>query len=690
MMDAPNRNCGCVDRSAPLARDVAQRQTLGPCDAIDRTGIVDLSEVLALHAHRRTLVSRPIESKGSGCIPTTEKRPRWTLDGAGDPDDDREGGCDNPDETPPIDERDLPPPGSKEPAPLPCEEDRAEIRRLVAAIRRPQLQRSPGSTAISSKAQDFPQANTGPGCAADRAAPFSLNQEICVTERPPLDVDTMLLPNALPIAEDCLDAIWAAWITINRVLACTKRIQFQWWHASGLPATKNPSDFLGTLPFGIDPTVIITQIAKLICLAGARLTGGVSYDGTTPPRMQFIPVALPCGGAIPDVRILGDGIVVCSGWPNSADRPRTTLTAALMGTTAPEISLEVARWVHARHEQFGNLESTAFNGWDMRPDASRVPMLERRHRYEYVVTKDWERDRIRRAWDGSWLWVEAGWRFLFRAGLIYRALAESEGKAAAEQTLRELWQMGGDHELNDLSVGKPYILPRGTSRGPLDSAYASTNIDRYNVSLQTWFGPYSNTRFLTVFWTITALASRYQGHHFQMYMADMLWHTKFHAVRWGKRPYSHPTGEIYLKNDFFKHKGEKYRHETICHEMLHYLVKSAHGGRPRDVFNPACSDGDNHKCYGYEDAVDLAATGGWEAVKNVDNYVGWLFYRYLRWRGDWPPSTDLAPGDPYVEDPISDEAFSEAGFDEPGGVSWSLLTDVRDLMFDSAWEPFGV
>lgn len=688
MMDAPNRNCGCADRSAPLAPDVAQRQTMGPCDAIDRTGIVDLSEVLALHAHRRTLVSRPIESKGSGCIPTTEKRPRWTLDGAGDPDDDREGGCDNPDETPPIDERDLPPPGSKEPAPVLCEEDRAEIRRLVEAIRRTRLQRSPGSTAISSKAQDFPQANTGPGCATDRAAPFFLNQEICVTERPPLDVDTMLLPNALPIAEDCLDAIWAAWITINRVLACTTRIQFQWWHASGLPAAKNPSDFLGTLPFGIDPTVIITQIAKLICLAGARLTGGVSYDGTTPPRMQFIPVALPCGGDVPDVRILGDGIVVCSGWPTSAGRPRTTLTAALL-TGALEVSLdifEVARWIHARHEEFSNLKSTAFTEWDLRPDASRIPMLERYHRYEYVVTKDWERDRIRRAWDGSWLWVEAGWRFLYRAGLIYRALAESDGKAAAEQALHDLWRMGGDHD--EIGAVKPYNGPRGTSRGTLDNAYSNAEMG-YSVSLETWFGPYSNARFLTVWWTVTALASRYQNRYPNEHMSTVMWHTKFHAVRWGKRPYSHPTGEIWLRNDFFKYEGEKYRHQAICHEMLHFLVKSTNGGRPRDIYNPACTDGDNHKCYGDKNAVMLAATGDWEALKNVDNYSEWLFRRYLRWRGDWPPSSDAAPADPYVEDPISDAAFIENGLGEPRRVSWVLLEEVRNLMFGSDWEPFG-
>ncbi|MFV8751670.1 hypothetical protein ACNOYE_14085 [Nannocystaceae bacterium ST9] len=690
---------------------------MGICDDIDRTGIVDISEVVSLLAHRRS-ASNSMESRegrGTGCTGKPRERPRWTLNLSVTPSD-PEGECDTPGETPPIAEIDLPPPGAKDPAPTLCEEDRAATRRLIAAIRRTSRRRSPhgsaqgsGGMAVDAKVgttpdgldikyQGFPQEYAGTGCVTDRDAPHSLNQAICSGLCPPLDVDSMALPEAVPYAEDCLEAIWSAWITINRVLDCTKRIQVQWWNASSL-SSKNPKDFLGELPDGLESPPI-ERIAKHICLAGARLTRGVSFDGTTPPELRFVRRLWACGSGDPaDVRLVGDEVQVCAGWPNlppgPAATPKTSLTAALLQSDAlgpvnplPIDVVELARWIHARHGEFGDLRSTTFNEWDLRPDASRKPMLERMHPYNYVVTKGWERDRIRRAWDGSWRWVEAAWRFLFRAGLIYRDLAEAQGEAVAEQALRDLWRMGGNHDPMDFSVGRAYIGPEGIPRCPFDAAYADYDRDSYNVSLQTWFGSYSNTRFLTVWWVITALASRYQGRFPDDFMSNVMWRTKFHAVRWGKRSVSYPTGEIWLKNNFFK-GDEDYCHRNLCHEMMHYLVKSTNGGRPRDIYNPACTDDEHHKCYGDDNAVMLATTGDWEAVKNVDNYRGWLFQRYLRWCDDWPPSTDRASGDPYVGDPISDEVFFDEGFDEPGRVSWSLLLEVRDRMFDSNWEPFG-
>ncbi len=88
MMDSPTRPCGCSDASVtPAQPERAQRPIATSCDTVDRTGIVDISELLSLQAHRRTLVSPPTESKGSGCVPTVQNRPRWTFDRAYSVDD---------------------------------------------------------------------------------------------------------------------------------------------------------------------------------------------------------------------------------------------------------------------------------------------------------------------------------------------------------------------------------------------------------------------------------------------------------------------------------------------------------------------------------------------------------------------------------------------------------------------------
>lgn len=170
------------------------------------------------------------------------------------------------------------------------------------------------------------------------------------------------------------------------------------------------------------------------------------------------------------------------------------------------------------------------------------------------------------------------------------------------------------------------------------------------------------------------------------YMSRDMWRTKFHSVKWGKRAVSYPSGEIWFKNNF-RQGTDNNRALSMCHEMMHYLLQGTEGGRPRDVFNPACSF-ENTKCYGDSDAVKLAATGDWEAVKNVDNYRGWLYRRYLRWCGDWPPAADTHPGDVYHEDPISDIDWEMEGYDEPSKVSWTPLLEIRNQMLGSDWKPF--
>lgn len=670
-------------------------------------------------------------------------------------------GCDTSDETPFVDPDLFAPLGST-PEPEMTEADRCAIESLIKRSAFPG--QNPATTSSPELGVDKPillvpaglgvlkpqlapvvwtadtiKSSTTPpveGAASEIAAkplPTSnaapLGSPIGLISSDTLAVDMADINGLEHLVEGALFAITTAFITVKRIMACTKRQQIQWWRAVQrsepqfvLPGQNNPDvrprNYLGDTT--CDEITRIYDLGMVLALAGARLTAG-AYDGKFQPAYRFVRHSEPCDGQNRECHVQEDDeqILVCSDWGfRNPRRDVVALIAALVSGEFGVVNLEtdqvsdfhnaynIAEWVYDRHQQFGFVRCTSFREWDERPDSALFPQLEQYQAYKTNATKVTPPSRVNkiaRAWERGWKWVEAGWRYLYRMGLYYERLREGiegpwDSTIDPEQALVELWNFGGPYNwLSPLWEAQGYTRPTASRACTPEIDLCRDPSNSYRVSLSAYFGDYSHEKFLTVWWTITALAGRFQGSFPNAYMSSFMTHTTFHIELSAKRAYAWPDGAIFLRKDFFQDASgetsyndvELYRGRTIVHEMFHYLVKGANGGRPRDVWDPSCdSDHGNNKCYGEKDAISLARSNPKEAIKNVSNYTYWLYSRYRRWCGDWPPSTDVAPGERYYPDPISDEEFELFRFGHVNPSGWQMLRTVRDHLVGSDWKPF--
>ena len=269
------------------------------------------------------------------------------------------------------------------------------------------------------------------------------------------------------------------------------------------------------------------------------------------------------------------------------------------------------------------------------------------------------------AWRAVYWWVEAAFRFIYRLSVY-----ATQGNLDAIATM---WRFEGNTSQSQTPVNAtwynhPFAWPDRRFYHPPDPADLSVKYGSvYPVSMEAWFGPYAPRRLLTVAKVVLRLLGRFQEGG---YWRDNYFYAEPALVG---RPWTEITGKFqqHLTLQWLE-MSRLGQGLTLCHEMMHFLVRESKGGRPRDWDSAVCStEGvlNSWKCYDSENALALAQHDPSRAVGNIDNFRGWMYWRYYRWDGGWPVSADAdqASLGLWAPDPISDDDWHEFG-------TWDLDT----------------
>lgn len=420
--------------------------------------------------------------------------------------------------------------------------------------------------------------------------------------------------------------VYTTFQVLGFVLQQTERVRRQWW----CEAEPVIADALG--PYS---DWKLNALRAMFGVAGARLMGShflwFHYNDMT---VVMDPGA--CEKNKFDCRVDGDQLLLCVDFWNYTDTEKIeAVIAALLtepalagmgparNTTQPKYTeiynaYIVAAWARRRWLNNGgdvaDLGATGAVGyWDTRPMRTYERQLDLVHSYTTSPKSAIDHSQVRDAWDISWSWVEAAMRFLIRLSVLAKG---QDG----EEEIRTMWSFGD-------GIGAPLGGLNCTSwDNCANDPYCSpTEVD--DVSMETFFGPFTVSRLLWVTECIMALALRYQGTssakftHFKI-RPDVI---NLEYTAWAE-PWT--DGNIYLAHQFFLDANVQRRRTVIPHEMFHFLVYPHNAGVPSD--QRECGDG-NDRCYGFGGAMELVAKDPDLACTNIDNLVLWMCYRYLRW-----------------------------------------------------------
>jgi hypothetical protein len=481
---------------------------------------------------------------------------------------------------------------------------------------------------------------------------------------------TLMGPHSMdPIFNWVYESLHAAfWVIVFVRNQDSRRVRMQWW-CGAAPAA---GDTLG--PYSDER---LEALMWMFGVALARLHGGgfmtYVYDDLT-----IVQTMTSCQPYTFDCRVDVDAsqFRFCADFwsgmtPADEERRQDAIVAALI--TEPALNAraistnvgdprptgiadayEVAAWVRRRYVNELHIADPVISGrpgyWDTRPMLTYTPQWDLVRSYTTFPQGQQNHTQLREAWDISWRWVETAMRFLLRLSI----LAKEPGGSVK---VRDMWRYGLGAVLSNSGHN---CTTRASCTGDeyCEEGYFTTASDYDSkVSMEDYFGPFTRHRLVEVARTVWVLGLRYHGNH-------PFLHTKFEvnpAMKNIAPAWSEPLtgGDIVLAELFFKDANRQLRHETIPHEMLHFLLEEYGSGKPHDWWE--CGGGDLWKCYNFEGAMELVAKDPDKAISNVDNYIEWMRNRYRRWgSAAWPPRAD-APLDPWWEDPISDDAHHHLG-----------------------------
>jgi hypothetical protein len=402
-----------------------------------------------------------------------------------------------------------------------------------------------------------------------------------------------------------------------------------------------------------------------------------------------------------DCEVVGSELRVCNGWNNNytEQQREICLMAALLvnGVTTNRGALVVGHGDYTDDDENAELVKNAYNianwvkrrfakydwetrdpniFWDARPDKSYLPLFEARLPRVYHV---WPKSAIdhtqlRRAWDHSWCYAEAAFRFLYK--LTYMT----------ELQIICMWNFGTGLDpassVRFFSEERQRELIVDPNREVPPVAFSSSSVP----SMRNFFGVYSKRRFLTVYRVVLCLCLRYENNYDR---GNTHLQQKFRLYPGTGKGYgalSFPTGEVDLHKKWFDSDEDEYRAYTINHELMHYLIRWDGGGRPRDWKSPSlCSTTEGSKCYSIEECLALAAADDDRAHANNNNYAFWFLTRWQRWGGDWPPENAAGPNNDewqpdgiWHNDPIEDMDWGNHTYGSVAEIGWERLDVMED------------
>lgn len=492
------------------------------------------------------------------------------------------------------------------------------------------------------------------------------------------------------LIDDCFDYLYTAWVTVVAALASSRRVRRQWWYYRD-----NGADTPGWWVGRYGPAKL-QKLADALTIACARMTGGIYYNEHLPDLSYVIDMSTgACVTGTNDCEVAGSELRVCANFSHySAENQRIGLMAALLandvtrnrGTLAVATghysdddlgddlirnAYNIAHWVMHRFNTHGWQTREPSISWDIRPDKSHLPLFEARIPRVYHVwpAKDINHTQLRRAWDESWCYAEAAFRFLYK--LTYMT----------EQQIEDMWNFGTDANPDRTPrffVGERQREAIEDPNRNIPPVLRST--DEVVPSMRNFFGIYSRERFLLVYRVVLCLCLRYENNYTR---GSTHLTQKFRLYPGNGKSYgavAFPTGEVDLHKKWFDGNDE-YRARTINHELMHYLIKWQDGGRPRDWKSPSlCGTSGGNKCYAIEECLALAAVNDSRCRSNNNNYSYWLLYRWRRWGSDWPPSYDIGPDETWHNDPISDSNWDNHTYGSVVEIGWERL-DVMEHRF---------
>jgi hypothetical protein len=605
-----------------------------------------------------------------------------------------------------------PPDGGGLPPPLP-------------GIKKPQF---PPGTLSPDDLSPAPEPNKAPSTAEADANAQMMGSLFPLPTPNALNVDTSALNYVDDLAmTKAYERLYVAWVALCWIAECSERMIVQWWNEH--ESSVGPANYLHRyVREQDDGESSLFRLLRGVTLGLARIAGG-KFEGNPVPALTA--KYEPCSNIDNACQVDGQDFLLClpqslsigerveailsglvsgpSGMVNTGSRiPWDEDPPSIMDLEAEEIFAlakqrnadNVAKWLHQRFApldaQLGWHRATLMedDDWDRRPDRSYAMQWDLVFAYKTGNNEPGQLlSQLEWAWEQSFRWTEAAWRFIYRLSI----LARIHGPQAVE----DMWNFGGRYQSvsGDL-IARRVRNPRNTSISEFYYFDGDCNSFRneFRCSMRDYFGPYSPSSVATVYWVITALLLRYQGKYWRPSSNNWRYWTRFYILQnIAGRPYSYTNGIIVLPKGYWHNTSTIYRCETLPHEMLHYLVRLGEGGRPRDKWSPYCYDGDNHKCYNNRDAVNLGSNDPGEALSNNDNYVFWIKERYRRWCGDWPPETDIRPEHPeeisaqWWNDPIPDSNWAEhfIGSDIGQDSAFDLVRDFQeDIGLAHDWEPW--